>query len=371
MKKSLSIAWIVTVLALGILSYTQVDLNLTLLNWQPYLNLQQQFTQLGYFNRSLNGLLFSLIFIALGIGYLALVKAAHAKWITLSELMKLATITGVILLFSYSVFSHDIFNYIFDARIVTQYQQNPYEHKALDYPNDDWIRFMQWTHRNYPYGPSWLLITIIPSVLGFAKLLPTYLLFKALFVVSYLFLLKYTEKIIKIRKMSTESGAVIYALIAFNPVIIVDGLVSSRIDLVMAALAIIAIYYHMKAATDPVQRVKHDRLSYIWLLLSGGTKFATLGFLPVFFADYHKMKEEKWFAALFAFAAITVPMQIYLRGLQPWYFILPLTLLPFMYPYWRLRTILIITFLMLLPMTTYIHFIYTGISKDALWFLFP
>lgn len=251
------------------------------------------------------------------------------------------------------------------------YQQNPYEHKALDYPHDEWIRFMQWTHRNYPYGPSWLLLTVIPSFLGFGKLLPTYFLFKAMFAGAYLLLIRYTQKILELRKSNGRTAAVSLALLAFNPLILVDGLVSSRIDLVMAALAFLAIYYHIRTASGQAHKVKSDRLTYFWLLLSGGTKFATLGFLPVFFAGYHKLKDEKWFAALFTLAAITVPMQIYLRGLQPWYFILPLTLLPFMYPYWRLRTIVIVTFIMLLPMSTYLHFIYTGISKDALWFLFP
>jgi hypothetical protein len=359
MKKIISFAWISLVIVITILSYTQVDLNLTLLNWKPYLDFQSKLTWLGYFNRSVNGLLFTLSFIGLTIGYLALVKSAHAKWISLEQLKKLAIATSFILLFSYSVFSHDIFNYIFDARIVTFYHQNPYEHKALDYPSDDWIRFMQWTHRSYPYGPTWLLITLIPSILGFEKLLPTYLLFKGLFVASYLVLLYYLIKILEYKKTKASAIPVCFALIAFNPLIIIDGLVSSRIDLVMASTLFIALYYHFKSSMQ----------SYLWLFISGATKFATLGFLPLFLIGFNRLKEEKFIYGLFFLALLTAPLQMLLRGVQPWYFILPLTILPMLYPYLRLKLIVILSLLMLLPMTAYLHFIYTGVSQDALWFL--
>jgi len=62
-------------------------------------------------------------------------------------------------LISYPAYSHDLFNYMFDAKIATFYQQNPYLYKALDFPTDPWLRFMHWTHRYYPYGPSFLLLS--------------------------------------------------------------------------------------------------------------------------------------------------------------------------------------------------------------------
>ncbi len=357
----ISSVWLATITALCVLSYTQVDLNLTLLNWKPYLDIQKQLTALGYFNRGTNGFIFSVIFVGLLSSYLALIKAAHTRWISLSQLKKLAVVTSVILLFSYTVFSHDLFNYIFDARILTLYHQNPYQHRALDYPADDWIRFMQWTHRPYPYGPIWLIMTSIPVIFGFAKLLPTYLLFKVMFVVMYNLLLVYMVKILELRKTKASLIPVCFALLAFNPLILIDGLVSSRIDIVMAALAMIALYYHLNAETAK---------SYLWLLVSALTKFATFGFFPLCIIGYSRLKEKDFFLYLFYLALLTAPLQMLLRGVQPWYFILPLSFLPFVYPYWRLRTIVVLTGIMLLPITTYLHLIYTGISKDALWFLY-
>jgi len=75
----------------------------------------------------------------------------------------ISILIGVGLLFSYPFLSHDLFNYLFDAKIVTFYHQNPYILKALDFPSDPWLRFMHWTHRTYPYGPSFLFLTLVPS----------------------------------------------------------------------------------------------------------------------------------------------------------------------------------------------------------------
>ncbi len=160
------ILYFIVVVALSFFSYTQVDLNLTLLNWQPYLHLQNQLTNLGYFNRQINTVIFSVIFILLLLFYFLIIQHTLKNSQKSINIKKIIITTGVILLFGYPDFSHDLFNYIFDARILTHYGLNPYEFKALDFPTDTWIRFMHWTHRTYPYGPAWLAITAIPSLLG-------------------------------------------------------------------------------------------------------------------------------------------------------------------------------------------------------------
>lgn len=360
MKKVVFLAWISLSITLTVLSYTQVDLNLTLLNWPPYLRIQDALIQLGYFNRPLNGWLLVLLFSGLFAGYLTIIKLSYNKVIAVEDLKKIALICSSILLFSYSAFSHDIFNYIFDARIITLYGQNPYEHKALDYPNDDWIRFMHWTHRTYPYGPAWLAITIVPSILGFAKLLPTYLLFKLMFVLSYHIMLRYSLKILDLRKESSTVKAVSFSLLAFNPLILIDGLVSSRIDLVMSATAVISLYYYLLKSP----------MSLFWAILSGGIKFATLGFVPVYIAGYfYRLKDQTVFQLLFGVCLLAAGGQMLIRATQPWYFMMPLIFLSFMYPRWKLKNILITTFVMFVPMlSTYLYFFFAG-QANPLWFI--
>ena len=130
---------------------------------------------------------------------------------------------------SYPALSHDLFNYIFDARIFTHYGQNPYLHAALDFPADPMLRFMHWVHRPYPYGPTYLLFSLIPSFLGLNYFSVTFALFKAanaaLYVLCVWLLMKYGN---------TKTAA----LFALNPLVIIEGLINTHNDFVAAAFTL-------------------------------------------------------------------------------------------------------------------------------------
>ncbi len=159
-------------LALTIYSYSQIDLNLTLSSNAVYQSFQQTMIWLGYFNRPLSTTIFLvLVFLLFAIYYLLLRLVKQGR-LEERQFWILVILTLGISVFAYPAFSHDIFNYMFDARIVTTYGLSPYQYKALDFPADLWIRFMHWTHRYYPYGPTWLLLTLPFSFSGFGKFTP-------------------------------------------------------------------------------------------------------------------------------------------------------------------------------------------------------
>src|SRR3989344_5619935 len=152
-----------------IYSFTQVDLNLTLVSNQFAVSFISLLQRLGYYQRSastfayllLIGLLFSFFIYNLWLFYKAKIGF---KYLVFSSILN-----TVLLIFSYPFLSADIFNYLFDAKIILKYHTSPYTHKPLDFPLDDWLRFMRWTHRYSPYGPLWLFLSLIPAVLGFGK----------------------------------------------------------------------------------------------------------------------------------------------------------------------------------------------------------
>jgi hypothetical protein len=256
-------------------------------------------------------------------------------------------LTALITLFSYTVFSHDIFNYIFDARIITHYGLNPYQYRALDFPQDDWTRFMQWTHRTYPYGPGWLAITAVPSTLGLGKFLPTYLLFKLLFAVSYLAV---SAAIFQIAKLQNSNPALAVALFAFHPLVILDGLISPRIDMVMIAFALWGVVYLLR---------DNNRSAIATLLISASIKFASILFLPILWLN--PSDHKKLFSYLFAAAVLgMVAQSIYSMTIQPWYFLLPLAVLPFMLPYYSVNKTIAATLIAIAPIWVYLYFISTG-----------
>lgn len=311
MKKFFIILYCVTVCALFLYSYTQVDLSLTLSRISIWQVIEKSFQYIGYFQRPLSTWLYGIIILSLficsiGFFYLTIVKKIQRKtlWI-------LIIFTAVLLTFSYNAFSYDLFNYIFDAKIVTHYFQNPYLHKALDFPQDPMLSFMHWTQRTYPYGPIWLFITVPLSFIGLQFFLPTFFLFKALASISYIGICWSIEKIME--KTDTQKSLTSLVFFAFSPLVIIEGLVSAHNDMVMVALSSLALLTFVN---------KKSVWSFLLLFLSIGIKFATAVLLPLWIIGFFIKKKGNLTAlsvvsfVLLSFAVVFASLR---TNFQPWY----------------------------------------------------
>lgn len=299
--------YLFALLVLGVYSYSQIDLNLTLLQTPWFLSFQHLMIQLGYYNRFFSAAIFTVITAVLFILYiLFLRKSVYNVRILICGIV-------IITLFSYPAFSHDFFNYIFDARIITHYGQNPYLFKALDFPTDTWIRFMHWTHRTYPYGPFWLILTVPFSYFGLGKFILTLLNFKLLFAASYLGSVFLIKKILeKINPKFVSAGVIFFAV---NPLVIIETLISPHLDAIMTFFLLLAIFF----------LVSQKKVFAIFLLLiSAGTKFLTIILLPVFLLPGISIKKVLWFS-LILLLAVLIPV-IGQRESYPWYFLPPLAI---------------------------------------------
>lgn len=314
------IGYLIAVVGLFFYSFTQIDLGLTLSQVSIWQTAEKFFKNIGYFQRPLSSLFFVGIVLLLFIFYLFILNAIRKKKISKKNVWFLIVATSVILIFSYNAFSYDIFNYIFDAKIVTYYHQSPYLYRALDFPGDPMLSFMHWTHRLYPYGPIWLGLTV-PLSVGLKFFLPTFFLFKALMSLSFLGTAFLIGKILK--KASSENEVFGIAFFALNPLVIIESLVSAHNDIVMMFFAMVGIYLLMNK--------KYIR-SLILLFLSIGVKFASAFIFPIYLLVYFLEKKKKKINWEFIFLLITILMIIpvvlasYRTNFQPWYL---LNLLPF------------------------------------------
>lgn len=296
---------------LTVYSYSQIDLNLTLSSNQIYQNIQQKLIYLGYFNRPLSTMIFLILVFLLSAIYLLILYLIKQKRLSLINIKWLVSVSCVILLFSYSAFSHDLFNYMFDARIVTTYAQNPYVRSALDFPGDLWIRFMHWTHRTYPYGPVWLLLTLPFSILGFGKFVLTLFAFKLMFTIFHLGNVYLIYKILK--KTTPKLSLLGTAVYAFNPVVLIESLVSPHNEVVMLFFLLWAIYFIT---------CENNKLAAIFnLLLSAGIKFVTIILLPIFLFKNFARNFNLFLILNLILLIPPLALQIILREPYPWYFI--------------------------------------------------
>lgn len=353
MNKLLSFGFLTTIGALFFYTFTQIDLNLTLSQVSVWQDTQKAFQQIGYFNRPLSTYLYIAIVLVLTVFYVLFIKEALKNKLDKKHVFTLIFVTTVLLSFSYNAFSYDLFNYIFDAKIVTYYNQNPYEHKALDYLSDPMVNFMRWTHRYYPYGPTWLLLTVPLSLIGLQYFLPTFFLFKFFMAACFLGSVYFIGKIVKITNPTHEVlGIVLFGL---NPLILVESLVSAHNDIVMIFLLLASVCFLLS---------KQYIRSYILLILSVGVKFATVFLLPVFVGLHYFLITKKhinfkkfvFLSAILMTAAVLVASNR--TQYQPWYllYIIPIFAL---YPTNKLFIVSSVV-LSLFSLLQYVPFLYTG-----------
>lgn len=293
----------VVLISLFFYSFTQVDLNLTLSKISFWFAFQDFFQYIGFFQRPLSTLFYLSIIFLLFTFYFLLLRLVKKNKMTERQFWLLVYLTAGILLFSYPAFSYDLFNYVFDARIFTKYHLNPYHFKALDFPQDPWTRFMHWTHRTYPYGPSWLILSIPLSFLGMEKFLPTLYLFKLLSSLSYLGNIFLLGKILA--EIAPSEKIYGMAFFALSPLVIIETLVSAHHESVMIFLTLTFIYSLIKGK---------KMLSFLSYLLSAGIKYVTSPLLPLLIVGFRKK-------LALVLMTISFLIGVFKKELQPWYFL--------------------------------------------------
>lgn len=350
--KFLFVYYTLILLALFLYSFTQIDLSLTFSRITLLRNIVKGFQYIGYFNRPLSTYMYAAILILLTVFQLKFLYLAHIRKLSLKEVWKLIIAAAILLTLAYNAFSYDIFNYMFDAKIITHYYQNPYYHTALDYPGDPMLSFMHWTQRTFPYGPAWLVLTVPLSFIGFGFFLPTFFFFKILAAASYLGCLYFIGKIIRETKPDME----VFGLVFFGlqPLILIESLVSGHIDITMMFFATWAMYLYVR---------KKFMVSLLILLFSIGIKFATALLLPIYLLPIviknSKVKLRPKMSVLgLIFMLISVIIASNRTTFQPWYLIEGLCFAVFLSDnFYILIPSIIVSFF---AMFTYIPFLYTG-----------
>ncbi len=304
----------VLIVSLFLYSFTQVDLSLVWTRFELLQTVQQKFQYIGFFQRPISSAIFISISSLLFLFYFAFLYLSKKNKLGVKKIWFAIIFSGLLLSFSYNAFSYDLFNYIFDAKIVTVYHQNPFIHKALDFPQDPMLSFMRWTHRLYPYGPSWLALTVPLSFAGLNFLLPTFFLFKFLMGASFLgssyLVYKISEKLFQKEKLFN------LVFFAFNPLILIEGLVSSHNDMPMIFFTLLAVYLSIQN--------KHfsSLLSYVF---SAGIKYSTIVLLPVALWALYLQKKgksidwERVFVYLTVLSLIAALLATIRTTYQPWY----------------------------------------------------
>jgi hypothetical protein len=334
-------------LVYSLFSYSLTDPNLVISSWTPYWNFQQWMWQTFFHNPQL----MSKAYLALVVGFFTIYLLGFKKL----KNIKPAQLFGKLLLalsplfFSYNALSHDVFNYMFNAKMVTLFKVDPHVKVALDFYFDEWTRFMHNTHTPAPYGYGWTIFSVIPYLAGFHKFLPTWIIFKLLSWASYIalfFSLKNISEKISNKKISAQAIWLVFA----NPLIFIEILSNLHNDLWMLVPAVVSLNLIIKKPKKNL--VLKTVLSLFLLFFSISTKLATVVLLPFWIYWFTKLfmenkKPFNWFEKLEKIFPFFISLALFLPLLTPrsqqflpWYLSWSLIWLPFinnkLWKYWIL-----------------------------------
>lgn len=252
---------------------------------------------------------------------------------------------GALLLIGHNALSHDIFNYLFNAKMVAVYQANPHVSVALDFAYDPWVRFMHNVHTAAPYGWGWTALSLLPFIVSGGKFVVAYFgmkLWMGLGLGLYLFsiwkLLKYKYP---------QSAWSRWSMIAFHPLLLIETLLNGHNDVWMMWPVLLAMGWLCCGPRN--QKWYHRVLAIGLFIFSVSIKLVTILLLPIvvwwllpskrtiglWVEQHSRLVRRVWrvvqryradLAGMILFIPLLTPRA---QQFHPWYLIWSLTFLPF------------------------------------------
>lgn len=316
-----------------------------------YLFVDRNFTPLHFLYSGVSSnyrFLVTAIYTAFVVLFFAFYLSFFKKEMSFPQVKKFILVSLLCLVISYpAIFSFDIFNYMATSKVTYFYKENPYIVMPNEFTNDSTLIFTRATNKVALYGPTWIIVSGIPFILGLNIFLLQLLLTKLLIAFFY----PITSFILY--KLSKSIKSLIF--FALNPLVLVETFVSAHNDIVMMFLALSSFYLLKK---------KKIFFSLVLLTLSIFVKFATIALMPLFIFvlwKYIKKKEVEWnkiwlYSAILMFLVVLVsPIR---EELYPWYAVWFIPFVALLTGYERLK-VLTIAFSMGL-LFSYIPYMYLG-----------
>lgn len=310
----------------AIYSYAHTDPNLIYSSQQIFLDFQQLMWSIGLENRLLSTGIYTALILGLFAVYLHLIHQIKQQKLTPNQINNTLIVSITILIFANPGLSHDIFNYIFNAKMVVVYHANPHVQTALEFTNDLWTRYMHNVHTPAPYGYGWTALSLLSYVVGFANLKLTLLTFKLLMVAFFALSARVLSMLQKNLNISQKTSKLYLFLL--NPLVLIETFANGHNDIVMMGLAVTSIFANFK-----YQKTKQTSwiiLSILLMVLSVSIKFASIVLLAslILIPVFRKLKFNLSLGAVWALLMLLPLLTIRSQQFLPWYLIWSLTFIP-------------------------------------------
>jgi hypothetical protein len=332
----------------SVYSLTQVDVNLVLSDREWFWQAQQMMWQLGQEARGVSAGLFSFLVLSSFFFYRHIIHGFRQGGWNGRDFRRLIVISVLALLPAYPALSHDVFNYAMNAKMVWKYGADPHRAVALDFPDDPWPIFMRNTHTPAPYAKGWTYLSIPWGFIGQESIKANILSFKLLNLIAYLSLLWIISK----TPLTKPKGGL--AILAFNPLVLIETFGNVHNDVVMMALSIAGLGIGLVGFRQR-RFAKVIVGTGIWML-SVWIKYASL-MLLVGIGLYllsKRFKTKVSFGGMQALAHGALLLSERSKWFLPWYLLWPFTFVPFIKEARLVRLLIVFSIAALLAYVPYL-----------------
>lgn len=167
--------------------------------------------------------------------YLPLVWKLREQWIDYRVVLTGAVVLGLLALIVPPVFSTDPFSYAMYAKLATVYHANPYVATATTIaPADSLMPYLYWRDIPSPYGPVWTMASQL--IVSNNELSPFELVFRFKIIAFVLVLIDGWVVYSLVRQRWPEQAGWFYLAFAWNPVVLIEGVVIGHNDVLILAV---------------------------------------------------------------------------------------------------------------------------------------
>lgn len=208
------------------------------------------------------------------IGY----KIVESKKTNQTQIIKWAIIFSLLMTFSIPSHSSDLYGYIARGAQQTLHHQNPYLEtvsKIDDYSKNQLFFNFMWPRQPTTYGPVFIYITKAVVFLSNNNFLYSFINFKLFNLTLFFLLVLFTLRLNKTKELF---------LIAWNPLILTQGLWNCHNDLLSGVLIFLGLYLLLK---------ENYFFSIFCLTFAAGVKFVSILIIPIVFFYFLKTKPER------------------------------------------------------------------------------
>ena len=202
------------------------------------------------------------------------------RWIWLG-----AAISGLALVLTPAMLSHDAFVYAGYGRLLTIYHENPYFVTLSIHPGDPFTRIDDWNSAPAAYGPLWLIISALGALVAGDHPLAYILLYRLLGLSMHLLNTFLIAKILYTGGRTERSIVLAMLIYSWNPLALLESSLGAHMDTFMVTLMLGGLLCWI--AQEKVQATKPPSLrSYLPSLscftLAALIKFTALPLLCLF-----------------------------------------------------------------------------------------